>query len=104
MEKIAFAMQLNPGQKHEYKLRHETIWPELTGLLKDAGISDYTIYLDEETNILFAVLKRTSNHAMDSLPDNEIMRRWWEYMAPIMKTNEDNSPVSRSLTQVFHMD
>jgi len=104
MEKIAFAMQLNPGQKNEYIARHDTIWPELKDLLVDAGISDYTIYLDEETNILFAVLKRTNNHAMDRLPDNEIMRRWWEYMAPIMKTNKDNSPVSRSLEQVFHMD
>jgi L-rhamnose mutarotase len=104
MEKIAFTMQLDPGQKTEYIRRHETIWPELKDLLVDAGISDYTIFLDEDTSILFAVLKRSSNHAMDALPDNKIMRRWWEYMAPIMKTNEDNSPVSRPLEQVFHMD
>lgn len=104
MQKIAFTMQLHPGQKGEYIHRHETIWPELKNLLVDAGISDYTIFLDEETDILFAVLKRTNNHAMDTLPDSEIMRRWWEYMAPIMMTNEDNSPVVRSLEQVFHMD
>ena len=104
MEQIAFAMQLNPGQKKEYIRRHDAIWPELSELLREAGIRDYSIFLDEETYILFAVLKRTPGHTMDRLPDEEIMRRWWEYMAPIMRTHEDNSPVSRSLEQVFHMD
>lgn len=104
MEQIAFTMQLNAGQKEEYIRRHDTIWPELSNLLTEAGIRDYSIFLDEETNILFAILKRTPSHTMDALPDNEIMRRWWQYMAPIMKTNEDNSPVTRSLEQVFHMD
>lgn len=104
MEKIAFAMQLNPGQKQVYKQRHDAIWPELKTLLLQAGIRDYSIFLDEQTNTLFGVLRRTEDHSMDRLPEAEIMRRWWAYMAPIMKTRADNTPESRPLQLVFHMD
>ena len=104
MEKIAFVMQLNPGQKEEYKKRHDEIWPELKILLLEAGIRDYSIFLDEETNTLFGVLRRTEDHTMEQLPKENIMQRWWEFMAPIMATSEDNEPVSRSLIPVFHMD
>ena len=65
MEKYAFKMQLTPGYRDEYKKRHNEIWPELVTLLKDAGISDYSIHLDEETGILFGVLWRTDNHTTD---------------------------------------
>ena len=103
MEKYAFKMRLNPGMTDAYKERHDAIWPELVALLKDAGISDYSIHLDEETNILFGVLWRTDTHGMDELPDHEIMRKWWAYMADIMDTHEDDEPVAIPLTTVFHM-
>jgi L-rhamnose mutarotase len=104
MEKIAFAMKLNPGQKQAYKERHDAICPELKTLLLQVGIRDYSIFLDEQTHSLFAVLRRTDDHAMHRLSEEEIMRRWWEYMAPIMKTHENNEPESRPLELVFHMD
>ncbi|TPW29189.1 L-rhamnose mutarotase [Martelella alba] len=103
METIALRMTLNPGQKDEYKRRHDAIWPELAKVLKDAGVSDYSIFLDEETNHLFAVLKRADDHHMTEIPKNEIVRRWWDYMADIMATNPDNSPVEVPLLQVFHL-
>ena len=103
MEKYAFKMHLNPGMKAEYEKRHDEIWPELVTLLKEAGISDYSIHLDEATNILFGVLWRTDNHKMDDLPSHEIMKKWWAHMADIMETHDDNEPVAVSLTNVFHM-
>lgn len=103
MEKYAFKMKLNQGCKDEYRKRHDEIWPELVVLLKDAGVSDYSIHLDEETNTLFGVLWRTDDHAMDTLPDNKIMQRWWAHMADIMVTKPDNEPVAVPLTPVFHM-
>lgn len=103
MEKIAFKMSLNPGQAAEYKKRHDDIWPALADLLKNAGISDYSIFLDEETNMLFAVLCRTVDHKMDALPNHEVMQRWWEFMGDIMATNEDGSPVVVPLTKMFHL-
>ena len=44
MKRVAFTMQLKPGQKEEYKKRHDEIWPELKQLLKQAGISEYSIF------------------------------------------------------------
>lgn len=103
METIALRMNLHPGQAAEYKRRHDEIWPELAYVLKQAGVSDYSIFLDEETHHLFAVLKRSENHGMDDIPENEVVRRWWDFMADIMETNADNSPVEVPLTKVFHL-
>ena len=103
-EKIAFRMFLNPGQAAEYRRRHDAIWPELVDLLKAAGISDYSIYLDEATGVLFAVLRRTAAHAMDTLPQSPVMQRWWAYMADIMRSNADGSPVVEPLPCLFQLD
>jgi L-rhamnose mutarotase len=100
----AFKMKLNPAQKAEYKKRHDEIWPELSELLTEAGVSDYSIYLDEETNILFAFQKLTPDNTADDLPNNPIVNKWWAFMADIMETNHDNSPVAIKLIEVFHMD
>jgi len=104
MEKIAFRMKLNPGMEAEYKRRHDEIWPEMLAMLREAGVSDYSIFLDRETDTLFAVLWRRRDHAMDALADHPIERRWNEYMADIMPTHPDKSAVVTDLVQVFHMD
>lgn len=103
-ERFAFRMRLNPGQRAEYQKRHDEIWPELVELLHRAGVSDYDIWLDEETNLLFGVLTRKAGHAMDQLPLDPIMQRWWAHMGDIMETNPDNSPVNPPLVRLFHMD
>lgn len=103
MEKYAFKMTLNPGAVDEYTKRHDKIWPELLDLLRNAGITDYSIHLDRETNILFAVLWRSDDHSMELLPMEPIMQRWWDHMADIMITKPDNEPVAVELETVFHM-
>ncbi len=103
MEKIAFVMQLKTGCEKEYASRHDALWPDLHAALKDAGIEDYSIFLHPHTLQLFAVLWRNDAHTMDSLPKLEVMKRWWAYMADLMETNEDNSPVVTGLEQVFHL-
>jgi len=104
MKRVAFKMKLKPGKKEEYKERHDNIWPELKELLKEAGISDYSIYYDEETNILFATQKVEGEGSSQDLGDTEIVQEWWDYMADLMETNPDNSPVEVELEEVFHMD
>lgn len=102
-ERIAFRMNLFPGQAAEYEKRHDEIFPELAQALKDAGVSDYTIWLDPESHHLFGILTRTDDHTMDALPDTEIMKRWWKHMADIMETHPDNVPVQVPLKQVFYL-
>jgi L-rhamnose mutarotase len=103
-EKHAFKMFLNPGMRDEYKRRHDEIWPELVDLLREAGVSDYSIFLDEETNVLYGVLWRRKDHTMESLPQAAVMQKWWAHMADIMATNERQEPIAIDLTPVFHME
>jgi len=104
METIAFRMTLKPGCEAEYKRRHDEIWPELVELLKAAGISDYSIFLDPETRHLLAMLKRPAWHNMDDLPKHPVMQKWWAFMAPLMDTYPDSSPVQFRLIPMFHID
>jgi L-rhamnose mutarotase len=104
MKRIAFKMYLNEGVKEEYKKRHNEIWPELKKLLKEAGVSEYTIFLDEETNTLFAFQKVSGEGGSQDLGQTEIVKKWWKHMADIMKVNPDNSPVSISLEEVFYLE
>jgi L-rhamnose mutarotase len=103
MNRIAFKMQLHPGKSEEYKRRHDNIWPELSQLLSKTGIQEYSIFLDEETLSLFAVLKIEDPSRLDLLPDHPIMQKWWAYMGDIMDTHPDHSPVSKPLKEVFYL-
>lgn len=96
-------MQLFKGFEDEYKKRHDEIWPELSQLLREKGISDYSIFLDEATGELFGVLMIEDPTKMDELPATEIMKKWWHYMGDIMETNPDESPVSIPLREVFYL-
>ncbi len=102
VQRAAFKMKLKPGFEQEYKKRHDEIWPELSAELSKAGVSDYSIFLDEETLTLFAVQKLAANHTANTLPQQAIVKKWWAYMADIMDTNPDNSPVCKPLREVFH--
>ncbi|MCK5463637.1 MAG: L-rhamnose mutarotase [Bacteroidales bacterium] len=103
-KRLAFKMKLNPGMLEEYKKRHDDLWPELRKLLKDNGLAEYSIFLDEETNILFAFQKQAGDQGSQDLGKTEIVQKWWKYMADIMETNPDNSPISKELVEVFYME
>jgi L-rhamnose mutarotase len=102
-ERIAFRMTLNPGQAAEYKRRHDAIFPELGQALKDAGVSDYSIWHDPQSNHLFAILTRTDDHRMNDLPQMDIVKRWWAYMADVMLTDAENVPDQVPLACMFHL-
>jgi L-rhamnose mutarotase len=101
--KLAFRMFLHEGQVPEYRRRHDAIWPELASLLKDAGIEDYSIFIDEPRHVLFAVLRQREVFPPVSLADHPVMRRWWGHMADLMRTHPDGSPVSEPLPCLFHL-
>jgi L-rhamnose mutarotase len=103
MTRLGFKMTLFEGKIEEYKKRHDEIWPELVKLLKENGIEDYSIFLDESTYSLFGVLKISNESNMKTLPENEVMKKWWAYMKDIMASNEDNSPISIPLKEVFYL-
>ena len=104
MQRLAFKMHLKEGQKEEYKKRHDEIWPELKQLLKDAGVSEYSIFIDEQTNILFAFQKVRGEGGSQDLGQTEIVQKWWKFMADIMRANPDHSPVTIPLEELFYME
>ena len=103
MQRIAFKMKLYKGKEDEYKKRHDEIWNELKELLKQTGIKDYSIFLDETSNDLFAYLTIDDAKKLDALPNEAVMKKWWSYMKDIMETNEDDSPVTIPLKEVFYL-
>jgi len=103
MSRIAFKMKLNKGSEAEYKKRHDEIWPDLQELLHLSGISNYSIFLDAETNFLFGVMEVENVAILNKLPEQPLMQKWWAYMKDIMESNADNSPLSVPLQEVFYM-
>jgi len=97
-------MKIKQGCEAEYEKRHDEIWPELKSLLKDSGIYDYGIYLDEETGTLFAVQKVDGDQGSQDLGQNPLVQKWWHYMADIMDTNPDESPITMPLKEVFYIE
>lgn len=96
-------MKLFEGVEAEYKRLHDDLWPELEDLLKATGIHDYSIFLDEETLTLFASFKVNDPAALDELPKQPVMQRWWKQMSQLMDSHPDNSPVTFPLKEVFYM-
>jgi L-rhamnose mutarotase len=95
-------MKLKPGTVAEYKRRHDELWPDLALALGEAGIYDYSIFLDEETLHLFAVLKLWPDHKIEALPAQPVMQRWWDYMADLMEVEPGNRPREWPLEQMFY--
>lgn len=104
MKRLAFKMKLKAGFEKEYEKRHEEVWPEVERELKKAGVSDYSIFLDPETNTLFEVQKLTDDNSYDQLPRKEIMQKWDKFMSDILESNPDNSPVMAELKEVYRFE
>lgn len=104
MQRVAFKMKLFKGKEEEYKRRHDEIWEELKALFKSKGVQEFSIFLDEETNILFAYLQIDDKGKLDGLPHEPVQKKWWTYMRDLMETKEhDDSPVQVELREVFYL-
>ena len=100
----AFKMKLHPGMEAEYKRRHDALWPDMVDMIHEYGGKNYSIFLDKETLTLFGYIEIESEERWALSANTEICRKWWHFMADIMETNADESPVSVDLAPVFHLD
>ena len=104
MIRKAFLMQVNADAHDEYERRHRPVWRELEAVLKNQGVSNYSIFLEKETNQLFAYVEIESEELWNQISETDECRRWWKFMRDVMPTNADNSPISVELNEVFHLD
>lgn len=104
MVRKAFVMKVFADCHQEYKKRHDEIWPEMVEMLREHGARSYSIFLDKESNNLFAYLEIENEKLWNKSAETAICRKWWDYMKDVMETNPDNSPISITLQEVFHLD
>jgi L-rhamnose mutarotase len=104
MIRKAFIMHVNPGHEAEYERRHRPIWKELEQTLKSHGVHTYTIFLDAATRQLFAYVEIEDEKRWAAIAATDVCKRWWAHMKEIMPSNPDNSPQSKELHEVFHID
>lgn len=104
MVRKGFKMKLYPGMEAEYEKRHNELWPQMQDMIHEYGGKNYTIFLDRETLVLYGYIEVEDPAKWDESADTAINRKWWDFMADIMETNPDNSPVSVDLHEVFHLD
>ena len=97
-------MAVNPQETAEYERRHSPIWPELQQVLREHGVHDYSIFLDETDGSLFGYVEIEDEARWDAIARTPVCRRWWTHMRDIMPTNPDDSPRSVPLREVFHLD
>lgn len=104
MIRKAFKMRLYPNMAGEYEKRHNALWPEMKEAIHAHGGHNYSIFLDSETLVLYGYIEIEDETRWAELADTPINRKWWAFMADIMETNPDDSPVSIDLAAVFHLD
>ena len=103
MIRKAFRMTVYPDKHEEYEKRHNELWPEMRRMLKEHSVDKYYIFLDKETNYLFAYAEIESEELWEKISSTDINQKWWHYMKSVMETNEDNSPKSVELKEVFKL-
>ncbi|MGZ0656342.1 L-rhamnose mutarotase [Coraliomargarita sp. W4R53] len=104
MIRKAFIMTVTKGQEAEYEARHSPIWQELESTLKEHGVHNYSIFLDEATNQLFGYVEIEDQARWDAIASTDICKKWWAHMSDINPSHPDNSPIAREPREVFHLD
>ena len=99
-----FKMKLYNGMEKEYEKRHNQLWPEMKELIHQHGGRNYSIFLDNDTMTLYAYIEIEDENLWNQAAHTIVNRKWWDFMADIMETNSDNSPISKDLKMVFHLD
>lgn len=102
MEKYAWRGKIVPGMQEEYKKRHDNIWPEMKEVLADAGIVNYSIWMQVEELFGYYECEKGVEYAAKVQAESNVVKKWDEYMKDILIMEKD--PVTGAqplLTQVF---
>ena len=104
MIRKSFRMTLKEGKLDEYKKKHDNVWPEITEVLTNAGVTNYSIYYHEKDNTLIEYMELKENNTFDKLEDLDILKKWNVYMKDLLVTisEDDATPGVNELAEVFH--
>jgi L-rhamnose mutarotase len=102
--RYAFMLRLRPGSAEAYEQAHRAVWPEMLQMLKNAGISEYSIY--RRGDLLILALRADDFEATWSRIDKHpVNLRWQAAMAPYFAPLEGLRPGERfpMLEEVFYL-
>ena len=104
-ERLAWKGFIKPNQKDEYIRRHDEIWPEMTEVLKQAGICNYTIFSSGNELFGYYECEKGVAYAEKVQAENPVVARWNEYMKDILELEMDpETGAQPKLQVVFRMD
>ena len=104
MASHAFRMQLKPGMAEEYRRRHDEIWPELVEAIKDAGISNYTLFRRGLQVIAYAECEPDVAAAFGKVGATEVNARWAAWFEDVIVALTDESGNLFRAEEVWHLD
>jgi L-rhamnose mutarotase len=87
IHRISFILYLKDGAAQEYKKRHDCIWKEMKDMLKEAGIFNYSIWLNENT--VFGYYETHDIHYTKEYKSiHPVQQQWNDYMKDIMQITD----------------
>ena len=85
MRRMGMVIGVRPEKIAEYKALHAQVWPEVLEMISRANIRNYSIFLREPENLLFAVWDYHGEDFeadMARMREHEPTRRWWAITGP----------------------
>lgn len=104
MERFCFTFTIKPGAEVEYKRRHDEIWPEMIQALKDAGITNYTLFRRGLDIIAYAECHPDAKTAFGKVAETEVDARWSEWFGDVIERRFDETGEPMTAEEVWHLD
>lgn len=89
MERYAWKATIKDGTENEYIRRHSELWAELAAVLKEAGIRNYSIWLNGNELFGYYECAQGIRHAAAVQAGSPVVERWNNYMADILVMETD---------------
>lgn len=107
MKRVAFVLKVREARLKDYKERHKTVWPEMLDALRRNGWRNYSLF-SRNDGLLFGYFETPQDlqSALAGMAEEDVNRRWQEFMAPYFEALEGGRPDERmlELEEVFHLD
>lgn len=109
MKRYGSIIGLKPDAIAEYKRIHAAVWPDVLAQIARSNIRNYSIFLKEPENLLFAYFEyHGSNYEADmaAMAADPKTQEWWAVCMPMqapLETRRDGEWWA-DMPEVFHVD
>ena len=106
MKRICFVLQVKPDRLQEYKIRHQSVWPEMLAALRETGWGNYSLFLRSDGLLVGYLETKNFEQARKGMAGREINEKWQREMAGFFIQPAGLLPdqAMQPLEEVFHLD